>query len=1087
MREHWRMRLPSPRILRAFNRRSVIALSAFALAVAGVSVTASADANANSGVVTTMVVHVPGVLPISAQVVATGVAGSNAVTTSTAVGQDDYGWFAQVGVPTGATSARFAATGTPSAAVNADLSTAAEWWLDPTGVPYPSRSGALGYYRIHVVTSSIGTVKVRVTDGNSITDLSTVSESGGYMADGNVGPNTSAVQVQYVIDGVAGVAYTLNVRRFQQAWISDTWPEMRTSKAWADGFVIIHYRRGAGDYTGWGLHTWAEHSLGAAESTLWSTPLMPDPSLRDAWGVTWKVPLLPNSTQLPFIIHNGNDKDPSYINQFLDIATTGGEVWVLSGAKNADLTFVVQVPIAFGSTAVAPTGPTLAQGAALATPSIRSAMARDRVYFVMTDRYANADKTNDTGRISTDPVLQPKLEDGSPNPDYDKALAAKYGAQGYDPANPGFDKYTNGFDPTDAAYYHGGDLKGLTFGEPDPKTKKVATTCTTGTGLARIKALGFTSVWLTPPFVQEYVQGGSAAYHGYWINDFTKIDPHLGTNADFRTFVNCAHQLNMKVIMDIVVNHTGDVIHYEEGSKYTSFANQQYYDISGRQVSIAQMMTGQIDPQIEAGYGGGFPKSAFTYDSEATIKAPAFLNDLSNYHNRGDVSDWSNKEQYQFGDFSGLDDVFTERASVVQGFADVYSAWVKDYGVDGFRIDTAKHVDDAFFGRWWPKVKAQTAATKPGLYAFGEVYETNPFVTSKFVRDRALPSVLDFPFQSTIINYAAQNAEGAQVASLLDWDDEYTTASTNAYGLTTFLDNHDMGRLGLLLGNKGVYGSASLLKSALFSYDLLYLLRGIPVVYYGDEVGMIGSGGDKLARQDMFATSTDTPSWPTEERMGSAAIGTKSSLQIKSGPFITKLTKLAALRDKYPTLASGAQIPRFSDSDTLVISRIDAAKRTEYIVGFNNNDKADIRTIQTSSPLTTFKGIWNTTSSVKSDKNGLLKISIGALSSVVLQAQSPLPAAPTPTITLSLPWDGNAKVWRATAAVPGRDPSTVTFMWRQTGTAAWQVLGSDDAYPYRVDADPTDFTSGARIEVAAVVKTTSGGTAVSKALTFVAP
>ena len=1044
-------------------------------------------ASGDSGLVTTLVVHAPGGLPANARVTATGVTGSSAVTTSTTTGIDDYGWFAQVAVPLGATRVLFAATGIPSPAANADLALAAEWWLDPTGVPYPSRAAALGYYRIHVRTESAGTVKVRVVDGNTITDLPTTAEAGGFYADGQVGPNTALVSVQTVIDGVAGVQYPLNVRRFQQAWLSDTWSGIRTSKAWADGFAVIHYRRAAGDYSGWGLHTWVEKNTGATDPG-WNTPRQPDPALSDAWGVTWKVPLLPNTTSLPFIIHKGNDKDPTYINQFLDLVSTGGEVWVLSGVAKSDLSFVVQVPIPFGSTAVPPTGPTLAEGAALATPSIRSALARDRIYFVMTDRYANADKLNDLGGISKDMVLMPTLEDGSANPWYDKTLAAKYGAQGYTPDAPGFDKFTNGFDPTDGAFFHGGDLKGLTFGEPDPRTKKVATTCTSGTGLARIKALGFTSVWITPPFVQETVQGESAGFHGYWIDDFTKVDPHLGTNADFKTFVDCAHQLNMKVILDIVVNHTGDVVHLEEGSSYVSFREQPYYDISGKQVSITEMMTGQIDPEITPGYGGGFPKSAFTYDSQADIKAPAWLNDLSNYHNRGNVSDWSNKEQSQFGDFFGLDDIFTERARVVQGFADVYAKWVNEFGVDGFRIDTAKHVDDAFFGRWWPKVRALTAATKPGLFAFGEVYETNPYVTSEFVRERALPSVLDFPFQSTIVNYAAQNAGGTQVAGLLDWDDEYTTASTNAYGLTTFLDNHDMGRLGYLLGSKGVYGNASMVKSALFAYDLLYLLRGIPVVYYGSEVGMAGSGGDKAARQDMFSTQTSTPDWATEERLGTSAIGTKSSLQIKTGTFITRLTKLAALRDQYPALASGASITRFSDDDTVIISRIDGARRVEYIVAFNNNDKTNSRTFQTSSaPFTSFKGVWGSSSTVKSDKTGRLKISIGGLKSVVFQAQSPLPAAAAPSISMALAWDGNLKVWRATASVPGLDPGTVTFVWRRSGMSTWQVLGSDDAYPYRTSAEPTNFDSGARIDVAAVLKTTSGGLAVSNAMSFVAP
>jgi hypothetical protein len=116
-----------------------------------------------------------------------------------------------------------------------------------------------------------------------------------------------------------------------------------------------------------------------------------------------------------------------------------------------------------GSPAAAPGG---AQLAALARPPVVSPIATQRIYFVMTDRYANGDPSNDRGGLS--------------------------GGRG-----------VTGYDPTSTAYFHGGDFKGLTG------------TCTdTRTGLARIKSLGFNAIWVTPPFGQKTVQGSSAAYHG---------------------------------------------------------------------------------------------------------------------------------------------------------------------------------------------------------------------------------------------------------------------------------------------------------------------------------------------------------------------------------------------------------------------------------------------------------------------------------------------------------------------------------------------------------------------------------------------
>lgn len=112
-----------------------------------------------------------------------------------------------------------------------------------------------------------------------------------------------------------------------------------------------------------------------------------------------------------------------------------------------------------------------------------------------------------------------------------------------------------GFDPTDKGFYHGGDLKGV-LGKLD-----------------YIKGLGTTAIWLTPSFVNKPVQGTtgneSAGYHGYWITDFTRIDPHLGTNEDMKRLIRAAHAKGMKVFFDIITNHTADVIDYAESSTPT--------------------------------------------------------------------------------------------------------------------------------------------------------------------------------------------------------------------------------------------------------------------------------------------------------------------------------------------------------------------------------------------------------------------------------------------------------------------------------------------------------------------------------------
>jgi glycosidase len=118
--------------------------------------------------------------------------------------------------------------------------------------------------------------------------------------------------------------------------------------------------------------------------------------------------------------------------------------------------------------------------------------------------------------------------------------------------------WSTGFDPTRAGFYHGGDLKGVVR------------------RLDYIQGLGATAVWLAPIFKNKAVQGSpgheSAAHHGYWITDFTDVDPHLGTKADFKALVDAAHARGLKVYMDIVVNHTADVIQYQANARTAAAA-----------------------------------------------------------------------------------------------------------------------------------------------------------------------------------------------------------------------------------------------------------------------------------------------------------------------------------------------------------------------------------------------------------------------------------------------------------------------------------------------------------------------------------
>ena len=193
----------------------------------------------------------------------------------------------------------------------------------------------------------------------------------------------------------------------------------------------------------------------------------------------------------------------------------------------------------------------------------------------------------------------------------------------------------------------------------------------------------------------------SAGYHGYWITDFTQIDPHLGTNAELEALIADAHAAGIKVYFDIITNHTADVIDYAEGQyAYVDKATSPY--------------TRRRRHRVRPGHVRGHrhrsrrwtPRRSFPYTpgdrrADEDVKVPAWLNDPTLYHNRGN-STWTG-ESVTYGDFDGLDDLMTEHPTVVDGFVDVYKDWI-DLGIDGFRIDTAKHVNFEFWEKWTTEV-----------------------------------------------------------------------------------------------------------------------------------------------------------------------------------------------------------------------------------------------------------------------------------------------------------------------------------------------------------------------------------------------
>ncbi|MDQ0580600.1 pullulanase-type alpha-1,6-glucosidase [Streptomyces rishiriensis] len=664
--------------------------------------------------------------------------------------------------------------------------------------------------------------------------------------------------------------------------------------------------------------------------------------------------------------------------------------------------------------------------AKMAAAPARHDDTREQFYFVMPDRFANGSTANDEGGLT-----------GS--------------------------RLTTGYDPTDKGFYQGGDLKGLTQ------------------RLDYIKGLGTTSIWMAPIFKNRPVQGtgsnASAGYHGYWITDFTQVDPHFGTNKDLETLISTAHAKGMKVFFDVITNHTADVVDYEEKSyDYLSKGAFPYLTKDGEPFDDADYADGGTKfPAVDA---GSFPRTPTVTAAQRTAKVPSWLNDPTMYHNRGD-STYAG-ESTTYGDFSGLDDLWTERPEVVAGMEKIYQRWVRDFRIDGFRIDTVKHVNMEFWTQWATALDAYAAKQgRDDFFMFGEVYSADTSITSPYVTQGRLDATLDFPFQEAARQYASQGGSARKLSSVFADDYKYTTDKANAYEQVTFLGNHDMGRIGYFLNQDNPKATdAELLAKDELANELMFLSRGNPVVYYGDEQGFTGSGGDKDARQTMFASKSadylDDDEIGTDRTHASDAYDT-------GAPLYRQIAALAKLRKANPALTDGVQTERYAadGAGVYAFSRNGTGKdTTEYVVAFNNAGTAQEATFATGSANTSFRGIYGTGKTVAAGADKKITVTVPAGSAIVLEATRKLPApAAGPTVTLHAPAAGATGTVELSADVEGGQLNRVVFA-AQTGNGTWRTLGSADHAPYRVTQTVgADVPAGTVLRYKAVVVDSAGRTA----------
>lgn len=574
------------------------------------------------------------------------------------------------------------------------------------------------------------------------------------------------------------------------------------------------------------------------------------------------------------------------------------------------------------------------------------------IYFVLPDRFANGSTKNDTGGIKGGPLQ-------------------------------------HGFDPTSGAFYLGGDLKGLTD------------------RLDYIQGLGATAIWLGPIYrnkpVQSHPGGVSAGYHGYWITDFLDVDPHFGTRAELKTFVDAAHARGMKVYLDIITNHTADVIKYREcddpaftGEKVQrcGYRSKGAYPFSrrggpgGEPINDGFRGDGDRSPENFAQLTRpDFAYTPFVPQGEERVKNPAWLNDLRRYHNRGDTH-WIG-ESATYGDFAGLDDLATEDPVVVQGMIDVFKTWISDFRIDGFRIDTAKHVNPEFWRAFIPAVTEHAKAQGvPNFHVFAEAYYFDVGQLAKMTHEDGYPAVLDFAFQSRVFEVLGKAAGPSRLEDLFLQDAAYARGRDTARTFPTFLGNHDMGRLAWQIRNANPsMPDDELLKRVTLAHAIMMFSRGSPTIYSGDEQGFVGDGNDQGGREPLFATKV--PRYLASRPLGTTRTHAEDKFDV-AHPLYLAIAGMARVRQGSEALRRGGQVTRLAEDKPglFVFSRLNRATGEEVVVAVNTATEPRSAAVEVEHDSRAFTGLHGACGP-QSAAPGSYAVSVPALDYVVCSSSGP--------------------------------------------------------------------------------------------------
>jgi glycosidase len=452
-----------------------------------------------------------------------------------------------------------------------------------------------------------------------------------------------------------------------------------------------------------------------------------------------------------------------------------------------------------------------------------------------------------------------------------------------DPRNN--DQGAGEYRPGERSKFQGGDLAGLRQ------------------RLAYVQGLGATALWITPPVANQWLDRsvGYSGYHGYWAEHFMRVDRHLGTLRDYQLLSDSLHRRGMYLIQDIVVNHVGNFFDFR--ADWRADAPERSWIANAGSAPMARPSQKPFD-QIDA--------------RDPKQRAAGI------YHWTPKVADYTDANQEANFQMSGLDDLNTGNPVVRRALRESYGYWIREVGVDAFRVDTAFYVPAPFFDDF---LHARDAAA-PGVaevarrsgrrefLVFGEGFgidrpfddtqarKIERYATAEGGASR-MPGMLNFPLYGALNDAFARGKPTAELAHRID---ALARVHRDPHRMVNFVDNHDVDRF--LAG-----GREAGLRQALLA---MFTLPGIPVVYYGTEQGF------------------------TEQRAAMFAAGWGSGGRDRfdpEAPLYRLLARLAELRKSDPAFSRGtAQVLHSNAAGSGVIAWRLAYEGRQAVVALNTAD-----------------------------------------------------------------------------------------------------------------------------------------------------